>query len=358
MKRQWPWRVLLVAVVVAWLGSSVWPSRAQAETYGGSATAVVVTVPATGTTIKAATGALSISGGGIDASLLVGDIPSNLTGGAVALAAGELHSGVFGVGTMTYAGSSLGDVNLTVSGNQITTDFLRAKGKAHCGPGPMVDGESQSENLVINGQVITITGAPNQTVTLPNGTAIINEQVASIVGNTAELTVNALHVTTRDAVTGAQLADVTLATVDAKHGCEEMPPPSETEVEGSGFIPGQMGGKAKFGISAEFENAAWQGHVVFKDPSVDFSMKSTSITDVTITPLGGNHCQATITGTADTSRGNGATFQVIVQDNGEPGQGRDTFEIHVLTAQPYDNAQAFLSRGDIEIEGPNCGNGS
>jgi len=82
MRLQWSCRATAIAVLVVWLGMSVWPSSARAETYGGSATAVVVTVPATGTVIRAATGALSISGGGEEASLLVGDIPSNLTGGA------------------------------------------------------------------------------------------------------------------------------------------------------------------------------------------------------------------------------------------------------------------------------------
>jgi len=186
-----------------------------------------------------------------------------------------------------------------------------------------VGGDSRVENLVINGQPITVTGAPNQTVTLPNGTAIINEQVSSIVGNTGELTVNALHVTTHDAVTGAQLADVVLATADSKHGCEEEPPASQTFTKGHGWIPGQPSGKAKFGIFAGLrQDLTPKGHVVFKDASANFSMKSTSITSYSTAG-----CDASFSGTGDSNYGP-VQFTVTVTDGGEPGS-RDIFSIQV-----------------------------
>jgi hypothetical protein len=339
-------RLLLLSTLTAGLSLAL-ISSAGAETYGGDATAAQVTVPATGTTIRAATGTLSITGGGVESSLLVGDIPSNLTGGVVSLTAGALHSAVFGVGTLSSADSSLGDVGLTISGNQISSDFLMGRSKSRCGPGPSIWGESHAENLVINGQPIIVTGAPNQTIALPNGTVIVNEQTGSIVGNTSELRVTALHVTTRDAVTGAQLADVMLATVDAKHGCEELPPDQETETSGGGFIAGVAGGKAKFGVFVKLENGVPKGHLVFKDPSVNFSMKSTSITSVTTTG-----CQTTFSGSGDSNRGP-LDFVVTVTDGGEPGQGKDFFEIHTTSAPPYDNA-GFLGGGDIEVEGDSC----
>src|SRR5882672_10077390 len=165
-------RLLLLSTLTAVLNLAL-ISSAGAETYGGDATAAQVTVPATGTTIRAATGTLSIAGGGEEAALLVGDVPGSVTGGVVALTAGVLHSGIYGTGSMTSGEASTGDMTLAISGNQITSDFVMARSKSHCNAGPHVGGDSQVENLVINGTPITVTGAPNQTVALPNGTVII-----------------------------------------------------------------------------------------------------------------------------------------------------------------------------------------
>src|SRR5260370_40087924 len=71
-------------------------SSAGAQTFGGYATGVQVTVPATGTTLRAATGSLSSSGGTVDASLLIGTIPSSLTGGARSLSSGALDNAAAG----------------------------------------------------------------------------------------------------------------------------------------------------------------------------------------------------------------------------------------------------------------------
>src|SRR5256886_15511520 len=120
----------------------------------------------------------------------------------------------------TNVGASMANANLTISGNQISADFLMARSAASCGPGPSVAGSSQLQNLVINGQTITVTGAPNQTVQLPNGTATINEQSSSVVGSSGGLAAIALHVTTRDPLTGQQLADAMLAPVDAQIDCQ------------------------------------------------------------------------------------------------------------------------------------------
>src|SRR5205807_4910305 len=221
---------------------------AEALAYGGAAPGAGATVPATGTTIRAATGTISISGGTADSWILVGDVPGSATGGVVALSAGVMHSAIVGLDA-TRAESSTGDITLTVSNNTITADFLMARSTASCGPA--VAGSSQLTNLVINGQAITVTGAPNQTVALPNGTAIINEQISSIVGTSAELIVNALHVTTTDSITHQQLADVVLSSADAKIDCSAGSPPNQQFVTGGGWIIAETtGGKGTFGLVA------------------------------------------------------------------------------------------------------------
>src|SRR2546430_11791179 len=82
MRSKWSWRTMLVAMLVASLGSVILPSPAHAvTTFGGEATGVWVFVPATGLIIKVTTGQIPASGGEVEASLLSGDIPSGATGG-------------------------------------------------------------------------------------------------------------------------------------------------------------------------------------------------------------------------------------------------------------------------------------
>src|SRR2546426_4669581 len=172
-------RTLLVLTVVPVTLTLFAGLPAEAQTYGGSATGAEIRVPTTGTTIRAATGAVPISGGGAEAALLVGDIPASATGGVAGLSAGVMHSVIVGLDA-TRAEASMANITLTVSNNTITADFIMARGTAACAPA--VAGDSMLPNLVINGQLITVTGNPNQTVSLPNGTATINQQSSSIAG--------------------------------------------------------------------------------------------------------------------------------------------------------------------------------
>jgi len=326
---------------------------AAAATYGGSATGAQVTVPATGTTIRAATGSIGISGGTAEASLLVGDIPGSATGGVVALSAGVMHSAIVGLDA-TRAESSTGDITLTVSNNTITADFLMARSTASCGPA--VTGSSQLTNLVINGQAITVTGAPNQTVALPNGTAIINEQISSIVGSSAELTVNAFHVTTTDAITGQQLADVMLATVDAKIDCSGGSPPNAQFTTGGGWVPGILAGHATFGFVAGTQDSGFRGHLVYKDSSFPFSLQGTVITAFTA------GCDGGFEGTGNSPEQGAVYFIVDIHDGGEPGTS-DTLQIKAFhgTTPPaptdvpfYTDPDTLLRGGNIQAHGFSC----
>ena len=330
-------------------------SPAAAATYGGSATGAQVTVPATGTTIRAATGSIGLGGGEADASLLVGDIPGSATGGVAALAAGVMHSVIVGLDA-TRAEASMGDITLTVSNNTITADFLMARSAASCGPA--VTGSSQLTNLVINGQPITVTGAANQTVTLPNGTAVINEQISSIVGSSAELTVSALHVTTTDSITQQQLADVFLAIADAKIDCSGGNPPNAQFSTGGGRVTG-LAGLATFGFVAGTQNNAMQGHLVYKDndTTFPFSVQGTVITAVTV------GCDGGFEGTGNSPQHGAVYFKVIVHDGGEPGSNNDTFQIQAFngTTPPgptdtpfYSNTNPLLQNGNIQAHGFSC----
>lgn len=348
--------VIVIALLVAWLGSSVRPSRTGAQagaSYGGRATAVRVQVPATGTTIAFGdSGPLSASGGGVGSELLSASLPGDQTAGLVSLAAGSLHAAAIGQ-LSTDAETSLADVDLTISGIGITAGFLMARSAVSCDGAPAVAGRSQLANLVIDGQPIAITGTPNQTVSLPNGSVIINEQSGSASRTGAHLTVNALHVTTRDPITGLVVADVVLATADAAIQCQTgsaLSAPTawaqSTQTEfatGGGWIL-VGGGKGTFGFIAGTDGT---GQLVYDDHEADLIIESTSMTSVTA------GCNSTIDGTARTNATTEeVTFRVEVTDAGEPGS-KDTFAIRI--DQLLYVRSGTLGGGNIEVDGSFAG---
>lgn len=206
-------------VVVALLltGLLAWPTAGLAQLGGlplplptpttgtgtvtGQAAAVQVTVlgllgTATSTTL-ASTGTLAGASDALDTSQLTGSIPSLI--GAQALQADTI-----GLANEVDSEASLAGLNLTIAGIPISADFVRASAVAIAGTAG--SGTSEIDNLAINGVPIAITGAPNQTVAIPGGQLVINEQTISSTGTAV---VNALHVT----VNG--VANVLIATATA-----------------------------------------------------------------------------------------------------------------------------------------------
>ncbi len=189
------------------------PADAQVAAYSGRGTAVRTEVLGV-TTLLSDTGPLPSSGGALSASQASATIPGLLT-------AGVLTANATGTGNQSHADASVANLALTIAGNTITAAVLTSEATTTCGPGgPAITGGSQVLNLVVNGTPIVVSGAPNQTITLPAGTGqiVINEQRSSVGANAAELTVNARHVT----VTG--IADVVIAHSHADVVCGAEPP--------------------------------------------------------------------------------------------------------------------------------------
>jgi hypothetical protein len=312
-------------------------TSAAAATYGGDAVGAEVTVSATGTTIRAATGTLSISGGMADAALSVGDIPGSATGGAASLAASALHSAIVGLGETTRAESSMGAIGLTVSGNQITSDFLMAQSAASCGPS--VAGSSELVNLVINGQAITVTGEPNQTVSLPNGTVIINAQVPTVGGTSGQLVVTAIRVMTHDTITGQPIADAALAIADARIDCSGGSSASGAFITGGGWVPGNLGGKVTFGfVAGSQDGTTFRGHFTLKDHTGD-TVHANVIANF-------NMCAGTFEASS-TQNNDAVTVRVV--DNGEPSTD-DTIGV----SGTYNLLEKMLSGGNIKNHNISC----
>ncbi len=193
------------AVVLMLAGLLTWPATGLAQLGGstvvGSASAVQATVLGilgTGTTtVLAGTGTLGGTNDARDASMDTGSIPSTL------------NAETLSVVTISWVDevdseASLTNLNMTVAGIGITADSVMAQASQVLGTAG--SGISTLSNLAINGTPIAVTGDPNQTIWVPGGQVIINEQTISPTGTAV---VNALHV----AITG--VADVVIASATA-----------------------------------------------------------------------------------------------------------------------------------------------
>jgi hypothetical protein len=112
-----------------------------------------------------------------------------------------------------------------------------------------------------------------------------------------------------------------------------------------GWIPGNAGGKATFGLFAAIQDdGTVTGHLVYSDHGIDFELRSTTITSIASTA-----CQTTITGMGE-STGGPVNFIVTVVDGGEPGGNTDAFAIE---AGGYASAN-LLGGGNVKVHGQSC----
>ena len=192
-------RLVTVALMLA--GVLAWPAASRAQTVTGQARAAQATVTGplgtTATTTLSDTGTLGGTNDARDASLLTASVPS------------LLDAEVFSAATISGSDevdsqASVGNVNLTVAGVGISADSVVSQASSVLGTGS--SGSSTISNLSIAGVNVVVTGDPNQTIAIPGGQVVINEQTTDSSGT---ITVNALHVT----VTG--IADVVIATAVA-----------------------------------------------------------------------------------------------------------------------------------------------
>jgi hypothetical protein len=148
------------------------------------------------TTVLADTGALEGTSDARGAGLVTGSVPA-------LLGAEVLNATTIGWPDQVASEASLANLGLIVGGTGIFADFVMARATGVLGAAG--SGSSVVENLSVNGVPISVTGQPNQTVSIPGGLLVINEQTVSGAGTT----VNALHAT----VFG--VADVVIASATA-----------------------------------------------------------------------------------------------------------------------------------------------
>jgi hypothetical protein len=177
------------------LGSAI----SHAASVSGQARAIqtsVVGLSGITTTTLADTGTLGGANDARRASAPTGRVPSVVSGNT-------LHAITIGWPDHVKSEASLAGLTVTVGGNTIGAGFVMARASAV--QGFAAAGTVSIDGLSINGVPIWVTGSPNQTIGIPGGQVVINEQQTS----PTNTVVNGLHI----AVTG--VADVVVASASA-----------------------------------------------------------------------------------------------------------------------------------------------
>lgn len=120
-------------------------------------------------------------------------------------------------------------------------------------------------------------------------------------------------------------------------------PPVSTvgaKITAGGWIPANVSSKANFGLTAKVNASGTpSGHLTYQDHAVNRTVQSTSISSVVVS----GNC-ATVRGTAKVNGNGSFGFEVLVCDNGEPGN-TDTFSI---TMDGYTNS-GTLGGGNVQL---------
>lgn len=333
---------VLVAVLLAGCSESRQPAApqsnfdlfsAQATTYSGDATVVQATVLGLPPVTLVQAGPLPPSGGADEASLLEAQVPNLLT-------AQVLHASTVAQGSQSRSEASVANVALTAGGQSISAAFLMSRAEARCAGGiASTSGSSEIAALTINGQPVNVSGQPNQTITLPNGRVIINEQTSAGPG---DITVNALHVIVdgvADVVVSSAHADISCAAPGAAAPCKDL-------VTGGGWITGTpSGAKGNFAVAGGIKNGAFWGHLNYIDHGPGGPrVKGTGVTAYTFV----DPTTRQIDGNAEVDGQGGFTYTVVVSDNGEPGRS-DTFVLNVSNGY---SAGGTLDGGNLQLHKP------
>ncbi len=329
-------------------GPTLAPTATNATVYGGRATVVKAKVLGLANVVLSDTGALPASGGARQTSLLQANVTNLLT-------ANVLNASVIGQGNHTRAQASVANAALTVAGIGINADFIMAEAKASCSTTNIasVSGSSQFLNLRINGNTVTVTGAPNQTISLGglvDAKVIINQQIKAVSGSTGKITVNALRVV----VGGGTVADVVISSANAQITCKTVRPAYGDYITGSGSIKANCGATCgAFSLNAGKKlDGTLFGSLTYIDAAKNLTVKSTGVTSYTVV----NSTTRLIKGTATVNGKSGFRYEVKAADNGKGTL--DTFEIKVFNSsnQLIYSASGKLICGNLQLHStsPTC----
>ncbi len=313
-----------------------------ATTYSGRATVLKASVAGVSTTI-CDTGDLPSSGGCLEASVLDASVAGLVTGKVC-------HAATVGQGHCSKAEASIESLSLTVGCYTINCGFMMTRAHATCAEDGSASASGWQELVAcsVNGTGIASNGEPNQeNVNFLGLKIIINEQIKTVNGNCASITVNGLHIILKDVLLGTVLADVVVCSSHADICCgggENGDGHAEVtdRLTGGGFITGTpSGAKGNFGVAGGVKNGEFWGHLNYIDHGNGMHVKHVTITGYTATSA----TERKITGTCTINGEGGYTFSVFAADNGEPGTN-DTFNIFLSNGYA---AGGYLIGGNIQL---------
>jgi hypothetical protein len=105
-----------------------------------------------------------------------------------------LYAITLGASSQNRSQASLSFLNVRLGSHYVIAPWVESEATA---ASEFLDvptsGKSTVAGLMVDGQLVTVTGEANQTITFPDGFLVINEQSDSSSRNMGTLTVNALH---------------------------------------------------------------------------------------------------------------------------------------------------------------------
>jgi hypothetical protein len=175
------WKIVTLGVTAMFVAMAA--ERGKAQDVRGQARVVNTTVSTllgSSSVSLADTGTLSDASDARSASRGHGSIAGVFTGKT-------LHAATIGSAGQVASEASAAGVTVSAGAIAIGADFVMSRAVATAAGAA---GTAAIEGLSIAGMPIAVSGEPNQTVAIPNGRVILNEQRISAGG----ITVNALHV--------------------------------------------------------------------------------------------------------------------------------------------------------------------
>jgi hypothetical protein len=203
--------------------------------------------------------------------------------------------------------------------------------------------------LSISGSTpVDVTPSANTQIAIPGGTLTLNEQIFEGDGvHTSALTVNMIHVRLTDPITAAITAEII---VSSAHSDVNFAPAAKA---GNAFMTG--GGRlgtgrdiATFGFNAgSRDGGGLHGQLQYNDHAQSLKVHSLSIDSFEL--ISGTTC-VTFSGGARVNNVDGYSFRVNQAcDNGEPGVGRDTFDISVWGPGVSYSRGGTLTGGNLQL---------
>lgn len=177
----------VIGVTGALAALAAGPGISQAQTLAGQASAVTAVVLGTVTSL-ADTGTLNDPGDPLGTGQPTGSIPGLVSAEA-------LHAATMGWSDQVASEASLANLVMTVAGIGVSANSILSRALAVAGAGG--SGVTSIEGLVVGGVPVSTTGAPNEVISLPGLSVILNEQIQSAGG----IVVNAVRVRTWDGLT-------------------------------------------------------------------------------------------------------------------------------------------------------------